>query len=257
MATPEEEQIQLSRIGNVCIITFTGKPHKANVFTMALLKRLDALLDQVEDQHMPCSLVFTGSGRFFSAGFDLQALTGTPHNSKQKSSSSNGAATSSQDLVNFAWLVLARILIFPAPTFALFNGHAFGLGLFLGLACDHRWMVNDKKKAFLCLPEINIGLPLGFGFAALARCKLNKSALKIAALTGKQIAAQEALELGMIDAILPPSNGQGGSLPQEILERAEKLVSTSEKGNLKAIKMEIYGETYSDLLAPTQKRSKL
>ena len=79
MSSAEERQIQLQKLGNVCVIRFTGASHKANVFTIPLLQRLDSLLDQVEKQHLPCSLVFTGTGKFFSAGFDLQSLTGAPH----------------------------------------------------------------------------------------------------------------------------------------------------------------------------------
>lgn len=235
-----EQQIRLNRLENsdVCVITFTGNPHKANVFTIPLLQRLDSLLDQVEDEHLPCALILTASGtKFFSAGFDLKALTGD--------------AQGGQDLVHLSWKVLARLLVFPAPTFTVFNGHAFGLGLFLGLACDHRIMVeNNKKAAFLCLPEITIGLPLGIGFAALAKCKLPPSALRTSALTGKKWSHAEALKHGLIDAVVPLSTSQ---ISRQVLEMAQQLVSTSEKGNLSQIKMEIYGDTYAVLVAQRAK----
>lgn len=251
MPSVEERQIQLQKIGNVCVITFTGTPHKANVFTIPLLQRLNSLLDQVEEQ-TPCSLVLTGTGKFFSAGFDLQSLTGAPHNKKNDNKESKDKTPKGTELVNYSWQVLARLLVFPAPTFALFNGHAFGLGLFLGLACDHRIMM-EHSKGFLCLPEISIGLPLGSGFAALAKCKMNPGSLRTSALTGKKWTYRDALREGLIDAVVPKSSTDRVS--KEVLAMAEQLVSTSEKGNLSQIKMELYQETYA-VLTSTQ-RSKL
>lgn len=253
MPSSVERQIQLHKIGNVCVITLTGASHKANVFTIPLLERLNSLLDEVEEQHLPCSLVFTGSGKFFSAGFDLQSLTGAPHK-KTGTSEMKNKTSAGNKLVNMSWQVLARLLVFPAPTISLFNGHAFGLGLFLGLACDHRIMV-ENTKVFLCLPEITIGLPLGSGFAALAKCKMNPIALRTSALTGKKWTYREALEAGIVDAVVSPPTGN--TVPQQVLEMAAKLVSTSEKGNLSQIKMELYHETYGVLTQATRARSKL
>lgn len=254
--TKEESQIILERIGNVCVIRFTGNPHKANVFTIPLLERLNHLLDQVEAEHMPCSLLLTGTAKFFSAGFDLQSLTGTPHNNNKKSSGQS-KTPQGQALVSYSWEVLARILIFPAPTFCLLNGHAFGLGLFLALACDHRIM---GSTGFLCLPEITIGLPLGSGFAALAKCKLDPKALRTSALTGKKWTCQEALNGGVIDAIVETSTDSTNipqqllEIPQQVLEMAEELVSTSEQGNLSQIKMELYRDTHAVLVPEGRSR---
>jgi enoyl-CoA hydratase/carnithine racemase len=65
----EEQQITLEKCNdNIFVLTLTGTPHKANVFSIPLVQRLDRLLDQVEG-NLPCTLVIRGSGKFFSAGF--------------------------------------------------------------------------------------------------------------------------------------------------------------------------------------------
>jgi enoyl-CoA hydratase/carnithine racemase len=254
MTTIEERQITLNKKDDIYVITFTGSPNKANVFNIPLLKRFNRLLDEVESScsmTTPCALIVTGVGKFFSAGFDLKALTGKSLAEQQGGGTMSTPNPQGQELVQLSWCVLARILVFPVPTIAVFNGHAYGLGFFIGMACDHRIMLeNSKSKAFLCLPEITIGLSLGTGFAALAKCKLPMKALRDSLLTGKQWTCHEAKECGIIDACAPKPTIDDGSLswvPPEAFHLAEQLVSTSAKGNLGSIKFQIYEDTHSVL----------
>jgi enoyl-CoA hydratase/carnithine racemase len=266
-----QQQLTLERRDGVFVLTLTGTPHRANVFTSALVVRLDQLLSTVEaavaaavpavstlpastvssSRSAPtrsapttggggvASLVVVGTGTFFSAGFDLASIT----------SASEGPA-----LVRQTWKVLARLLVLPVPTVCLYNGHAFGLGLFLGLACDHRLMVDNNDNggnARLCLPEIHIGLPLGPGFAALAKCKLTAVALTQAALTGARFTATEALRYGLVDDVVavvaqPPANAALAAA----VALAKSLEQTSSRGNLRSIKMELYGDAHAVLLHP-------
>lgn len=283
MNTPQVRLDRCSQGDNddkkIFVATLSGTPHKANVFSIILLQRMDRILDEVE-ANLPCTLVVQGSGKFFSAGFDLQALTGTSHRNdkgnhnkpqKQQVQSPPSTALQGNALVEESWKLLARLLVFPAPTIALVNGHAFGLGLFLALACDHRIMVADEPEGTpdhhsrssspkLCLPEISIGLPLGSGFAALAKSKMRIDTLRTAAMTGKQFSSQEALKAGIIDAIVPLATKNKVTddifLPEQVVQMAKTLAPTSEKGNLSAIKMELYGEAYKGLLTG-KSRSKL
>ena len=277
-----ERQITLDKKGdNVFAITLTGSPNKANVFNIALMKRLQDLLDQVEKESKGRggALIITGRGNFFSAGFDLKALTGksladtqkqSPKNPKNKrTSTKQGSPTTpeGQDLVNFSWKFLARLLVFPIPTIAVFNGHAFGLGFFIGMACDHRIMIDKRTKkasSFLCLPEVNIGLPLGAGFAALAKSKLPMKALRDSALTGKRWTCHQAKKAGIIDAVVVMDENSSLStttqpqnlswVPSQAYDMAQTLMATSKKGTLGAIKLEIYGDEYSVL---NQSKSRL
>lgn len=114
---------------------------------------------------------------------------------------------------------------------------------------------NQKGKGGkLCVPEINIGLPLGRGFAELIKCKMSIDTLRTAALTGKQYSCYDALNAGIIDAIVSPQTSQekesggGGGIPKEVLEMAQSLVVTASKGNLSSIKMELYHETHDVLV---------
>ena len=64
----------------------------------------------------------------------------------------------------------------------------------------------------------------------------------------KKWRAKEALREGVIDGLVPASATKD-DVPQMLLDQAEALVSTSEKGNLSQIKLELYQEAYDVLLA--------
>lgn len=66
------------------------------------------------------------TSRFFSNGLDLAWMGQNPHQVEK--------------LLCDIWELLARLLVFPLPTCALLNGHGYGAGFFLALACDFRVM---------------------------------------------------------------------------------------------------------------------
>ena len=88
-----------------------------------------------------------------------------------------------------------RIAASPKPVIAAINGHAFGGGLELALACHVRLVV---PTASLSLPEVGLGLcPLWGGVLRMKR-QIGLEAAKSLIYTGKNIPVREALELGII-----------------------------------------------------------
>ena len=57
------------------------------------------------------------------------------------------------------------MLIFPVPTIAALNGHAFAAGMMLALAHDYRVMRDDR--GFLCLPEVDLHMPFAPGMNSI------------------------------------------------------------------------------------------
>lgn len=90
------------------------------------------------------------------------------------------------------------------PVAAAINGAALGGGYELCLACHYRVLL-DHPKAFVGLPEVNVGLlPGGGGTQRLPRLIGIAQALPIL-LSGNQVDAAQALKLGMVDAVVPAS----------------------------------------------------
>src|SRR3954463_9029837 len=160
------------------------------------LEELRACLEELAGDPGAGVVVLTGSGeKAFVAGADIKYMAGLTVEEAN------------------AWGELghacARLLeTMPKPTIAAINGFALGGGCELALACDIRYA---SSKAKLGQPEINLGIIPGWGGTQrLARvCGLGIA--KELILTGRLVDADEALRIGLVNAVYEP---------EELLERA-------------------------------------
>lgn len=133
------------------------------------------------------AVVVIGSERTFAAGADIKEMSGL------------GVA---DVLVLAADLqgALDDLAALPVPTVAAITGYALGGGFELALACDFRVVDADTRVG---LPEITLGLiPGGGGTQRLARL-VGGSRAKDLVFSGRMVAADEALALGLADEIAP------------------------------------------------------
>jgi len=158
---------------------------KENWFNPEQILLLNEALDMVEMLEGDKALVITAKGKFFSNGLDIA------WGQAQK----NPADFSM--MVESVWRFLSRLLVLHCPTVAAINGHAFGAGLFLALACD--WRVMRTEKGFLNFPEVNLGMRLSKAFAELSKSKLSTHTLRVGVLTGKRFDSKGAIGAGIVD----------------------------------------------------------
>jgi len=154
--------------GPILVLALDRGQNLMNEESVALLGQA---LRVVEDAPHPKSLVITGVGKFFSNGFEIGAFEG-----KQ-----TVMAAEYPFMVAF-WRILARLLTLDCHAVCAINGHAFGAGLFLALACD--WRVMRTHQGFVCFPELNLGMSLLPPFAELAKAKLSAPTLREGVLAG-------------------------------------------------------------------------
>jgi enoyl-CoA hydratase/carnithine racemase len=159
-----------------------------NRFNPGFIAELTRALDEVERSDEATALVLTGDGKFFSNGLDLAWMSG------------EGRDRAGEVLTGMLG-IFARLLASPIPSVAALNGHAFAGGAMLALACDFRVMRSDR--GFFCIPEIDLGLPLHPGMAALIQARLPKLTAHEAIVTGKRYGGAEALERGIVDHAPP------------------------------------------------------
>jgi len=142
---------------------------------------------------------------------------------------------------------LARLLVMDCRTVAAINGHAFGAGLFLALACDYRLM--RTSRGYLCWPEANLGMRLDKGFSELTKAKVTDPAVvRDGVLTGKRYGSGTALKAKLIDAEYPMEHleEQGTALAKQGLPENLGLRYFNPE-TYKIIKIELYVDAYRAL----------
>jgi enoyl-CoA hydratase len=176
--------IQLTRVDELALLTL-DRPEALNALSFALLRDLAAALDQIGASDARVLLVTGAGDRAFCAGADIAELIG-----RAREAARAGAA--------FGQATLAKLDTLPIPSIALVNGYAFGGGLELALACTFR---IASPGARLGLPEIKLGLIPGYGGTQrLPRLVGEARALEMI-LTGRAVAAEEALSIGLVNRI--------------------------------------------------------
>jgi len=172
-------------------LTFDRAGSSANVFDVATLHELDAHLATLEKRSdLRGVILVSAKSKIFVAGADLNAFA--------------GAATAQLgDIVDLGHRVFRRLEALKIPSVAAINGVCLGGGCELALACDWRVGSTDKSTK-IGLPETQLGiLPAWGGSVRLPRLIGLPQALGII-LTGKQLVAQQALKVGMIDDVAHP-----------------------------------------------------
>ena len=169
-----------------------NRPDRLNALNYDLIDRLMATLDQIEGDAAVRVAILTGAGdRAFSAGADIHEFSGSVR---------GGAAVAVRDFVRRGQAMTARLEAFRKPVIAAVNGLAFGGGCEITEAV-HLAVASDE--ATFAKPEINLGMPPTFGGTQrLPRLAGRKRALELL-LTGDPFPATRALEIGLINRIVP------------------------------------------------------
>ncbi|MEJ7585563.1 MAG: enoyl-CoA hydratase-related protein [Acidimicrobiales bacterium] len=181
------------------VAVVTVQNGKVNALSSEVLRQLLATAESLTSDP-PGAVVITGGERIFAAGADIAEFDG-PEEAKVVG-----------DLFLRSLTAVADI---PRATFAAVNGFALGGGCELAIACDFR-IVSDRAK--FGQPEVLLGIiPGGGGTQRLARL-IGPSRTKDLVFSGRQIAAAEALAMGLVDEIVAPP----AVIPRAV-ERAAEL----------------------------------
>ncbi|MCZ4092048.1 crotonase/enoyl-CoA hydratase family protein [Sinorhizobium psoraleae] len=175
----------------VALLTF-NRPEKLNALNYELIDRLLFLLDLIEVDDTVQAVILTGAGeRAFSAGGDIHEFS---------RSVVEGVNAAVRDFVRRGQRLTARLEAFPKPIIAAVNGLAYGGGCEITEAVH---LAIASERARFAKPEIRLAMPPTFGGTQrLPRLAGRKRALELL-LTGDEFSASQALELGLINKIVP------------------------------------------------------
>jgi len=183
------EFLILQRAGGIATLTL-NRPDALNAWNEAMRGELrDAVHALVEDDELRV-LVITGAGRAFSAGEDVRGMKGLTD------IGTRGFRRVARAIHN----VFDEIEAMEVPVIAALNGVAAGGGLELALSCDFRIAASGAKLGF---PENNVGLIPGSGGCSRLVKLVGLARAKRLVMTGEMVAAERALELGLVEEVVP------------------------------------------------------
>ncbi len=175
------------RDDGVVLLTLNRPP--MNPLSGALLEAVRDFAVALRADSSVHAVVLTGSEKAFAAGADVKEFELDAAGARRVAAGFRGAADA-----------LAAI---PRPVIAAIRGYALGGGFELALACDLR-VAGDTAR--LGQPEILLGImPGGGGTQRLARL-VGPARAKELVWTGRQVRAEEALALGLVDEVVPAAD---------------------------------------------------
>ena len=210
-------ELLVERIGHVGLITF-NRPDQMNTISGAMLAAFsDALVEADADPEVR-AIVVTGKGRAFCAGLDV----------KEQASGGGlgvGAAPTKFDLREAPPVVLHNC---DTPTLCALNGGAAGYGLDLALGCDIR-VAAETAKLSAAFTKRGV-LPESGGTWLLPRLIGWAKASEIA-FTGRTLLAEQALELGLVNRVVPADQvlKETMALAEEIAANAPLAVQATKR----------------------------
>lgn len=193
------------RQGGIGIITL-NRPEKRNAISIEMRREISACLKDWQGAEAIGTIIFTGSGEVFSAGFDLSEF-------KQPALYTEIYETSAR--------YHRDIWYFPKPTIAAVNGPALAGGFDLAKLCDLRIC---SKAAVFGHPEIKFGVP---PLLTPLRWIVGEGMARDLCLTGRRIDAIEAYRAGLVSEVVDSD---------KLLERACQLAVTILEAPMSALR---------------------
>ena len=212
--------------GAVRLLTL-NRPEKLNAMDTAMIESLVAALQRADADDAIGAIVIAGAGRGFAAGADTSEFRDIAPAERPRVERRSALAASLQELLPG----LGR------PVIAATQGHVLGGGCALALACD---MVVAAESSRFGYPEVKRGILASSVTPNLARQVGTKAAFELL-VTGRSIGPVRALELGLINRIVPD-----GSQVEAALTLAAELAALPASA-LRATKRLFYRTLDADL----------
>lgn len=186
------EFVTLDVRGSVATITMS-RPEDMNALNEEVMGQLDCKFSQADARPDIDTIIIIGSGKAFVAGADIKFFV------------QNIKANTLEKIVSFTKYgqeVFDKIDKSHKKVVGILNGLALGGGMEMALCCDVLLAVPKTKIAF---PETGIGIYPGLGGTQRSTQRVGKGLAKYLVLTGQMLNAKQALEIGLVDAIVQPA----------------------------------------------------
>lgn len=193
------EFITYEQDGFVGVVTI-NRPKALNALNSDVLKEIEAAFDAI-DLNETRAVVLTGAGdKSFVAGADIGEMSTL---TKEEGEAFGKVGND----------VFRKIETFPIPVIAAINGFALGGGCEISMSCDIRLC---SENAIFGQPEVGLGITPGFGGTQRLARIVGVGKAKEMIYTAFNIKAEEALRIGLVNAVYPQD---------ELLAAAKKMAA--------------------------------
>lgn len=196
----EFETLTLRSDGQIARLTL-NRPDRLNALSRQTLVELIAAAQVLGQASGVKVVIVAGSGRAFSAGFDLGGLEAEP----------------SPEGVDLGRRMADAVSAIPAVTIAAVHGHCVGGAVVLAAACDIRIAAAGTRFA---IPEVDLGIPLAWGGIPRLVRELGPALTKELVLTCRPFTAAEAHSARFLNRVVPDE-----ALEREVEALASALAS--------------------------------
>lgn len=172
-----------------------NRPHKRNAIDLELRVALAEAIEAADSDPAVRAIVITGAGAAFCSGGDITTMERMP-------------ADRAIERAELAQRVIRAIWATPKPVLAAVEGSAFGAGVALAAACDRVVAARDARFA---TTFTNVGLAGDMGTFVSLPARVGVARARQLLLFPTPLTAPEALELGLVDAMVDPGNALAGA----------------------------------------------
>ena len=212
---PVYQTLLLQEEGPIAYVTL-NRPQAMNAITIEMAEELIDFSRYLESASHLQVAILTGMGeKAFAAGADI------------------GNLAQLSPLDNYAFRPFAQAANCfedgSKPVIAAINGYALGGGFELALGCDLRLASENATMAF---PETGLAIIPGAGGTARLAKNVGMSLAKDLILTGRRMSAQEALQHGLVTAVVPQEQlmEEAKKLAEKLLQKGPVALSLAKKG---------------------------
>ena len=182
------EGVRLERMGRAALIVI-DRPQAQNAISRPTMAELGAALDDVAADAEIRVVGLRGQGeRVFVSGGDLKELA-----SIRTESEAQAMAVTMRTLLD-------RVASLPVPVLAALNGHAFGGGCEVAIACDFRLAADDVKLAF---NQVDLAIMPAWGGIERLQAVVGRGRALYLLTTGVPIDARTAADWGLVEEVVP------------------------------------------------------
>lgn len=236
--TAEESQPVFTRDGPIATLRL-NRPRYLNRIQPEDLVEIDRIVGVVEKDHSIRVLIFTGTGRAFSAGYHLGNMA--------EDKRTEAASENPNEELYFEQ-VANRLEKLRVPTICALNGGVYGGATDLALCCDFRLAVDTVE---MFMPAARIGYHFYKSGIIRYTTRLGINAAKKLFLTAQKIEAAEMLRIGYVAELVPSD---------QLMPRAEALagiIATMAPAAVAGMKLTIndFARGELDLLAATRRNN--